>query len=50
MAQIVHRASEHGTCNLKKNKTRTRIDVGVGRTLKCNHERSNLQNSKQQKP
>jgi hypothetical protein len=50
MAQIVHRASEHGTRNLQKNKTRTWIDVGVCRTLKCNHERSNLQNSKQPKP
>jgi hypothetical protein len=50
MAQIVHRTSEHGTRNLQKNKARTRINVGVGRTFKGDHERSNLQNRKQQKP
>ena len=35
MAQIVHRAGEHGTRNLEKNKAGTGIDVGLGRTFKC---------------
>jgi hypothetical protein len=34
MAQIVNRAGAHGTRNLKKNKARTRIDVGLCGPLK----------------
>jgi hypothetical protein len=34
MAQIVHRASAHGTGYLEKDEAGTGIDVGLGRPLK----------------
>ena len=49
MTQVIDRAGAHGTGNLEKDKARARIDVGLGRPLKCDQEASDLQSAEQQK-
>ena len=49
MAQIVDRAGAHGTGNLKKDKARPRIDVGLRRPFKRDQQRCNLQSAEQKK-